>query len=317
MSAAATEAFQLVCPECRAPLRRDQPDVRVCPSHNASYTRAAGIWRLLPASRAAQLEAFIREYETVRQAEGRGSDDAEFYLRLPFADTTGRFADDWRIRALSYRSLLRHVIRPLSERGALRVLDVGAGNGWLAYRLAEMGHHTAAVDLLVNELDGLGSHVRHRGATGLQSGGSVLPVQADFDRLPFAGGDADIVIFNGSLHYSTSYDATLTEALRVLRPGGRIVVMDSPIYRDGASGEQMVREREAAYVRRYGFASNALPSEQFLTRQRLATLAHRLRLQWRTIEPFYGWRWAVRPYVARILARREPARFAVLVGSRA
>ena len=49
--------------------------------------------------------------------------------------------------------------RPLPERTerALRILDLGAGNGWMSYRLALQGHLPIAVDLLTNDRDGLGA----------------------------------------------------------------------------------------------------------------------------------------------------------------
>ena len=106
--------------------------------------------------------------------------------------------------------------------------DLGAGNGWLANRLALAGHTVAAVDLNVDPADGLGAcrHYANRFETA----------QADFDALPFGDTSLDLVVFNGSLHYSTDYAATLGEALRTLRPGGTLAVLDSPVYTDPASG---------------------------------------------------------------------------------
>jgi hypothetical protein len=78
----------------------------------------------------------------------------------------------------------------------------------------------------------------------------------------------------------------------------------------------MVREREAAFTQAYGFPSNALPSENYLTRQRLNDLAAQFHVAWTLIQPFYGWRWLLRPLKARALRLREPARFAVIVGQR-
>jgi SAM-dependent methyltransferase len=142
-------------------------------------------------------------------------------------------------------------------------------------------------------------------------------VQAEFERLPFAPSQADAVVFNASLHYAEDYAATLREAMRVLDPAGKIVVMDSPLYQDGRSGDQMVREREAQFRQKFGFPSNALASENYLTEARLEQLAARLGLRWRRIVPFYGLRWAARPLIARLRGARQPARFAVLIAERA
>jgi SAM-dependent methyltransferase len=165
-----------------------------------------------------------------------------------------------------------------------------------------------AVDLQVNTWDGLGAHVHYPV--------SLTLAQAEFDHLPLQGQQVDLAIYNSSFHYSEDYVSTLSEALRCLKPGGRIVVLDSPIYRDPTSGSQMVREREQSFEAAYGFRSNALSSENFLTYDRLEELGRTLALRWTVHRPYYGVRWMLRPLIARIRGRREPARFALLVASR-
>jgi hypothetical protein len=104
--------------------------------------------------------------------------------------------------------------------------------------------------------------------------------------------------------------------LRVLKPDGRLVILDSPVYQNAASGRQMVREREELYQKQYGFASNALASQNFLTFAQLAQLGQSCSLRWASFHPFYGWGWEIRPLKARLLQRREPAQFRVIVGAR-
>ena len=302
--------FRFACTICRAPLTPLDAVRQRCPADETIYECRAGIWRFLAPDRQAYYAQFLREYQIVRQAEQRGSPDAAYYRALPFADSSGRFTADWRIRARSFRAFQREVLLPAErkQQRSLRVIDLGAGNGWLSYRLAQRGHIVAAVDLLTNPLDGLGAHLHYEAR--------FTPVQAEFDRLPFVEQQIDLIIFNASLHYSIDYATTLSEALRVLRPGGWLVILDSPVYRSADSGAQMVREREAAFTQSYGFPSNALPSENYLTPQRLNDLAAHCQLRWKFIQPFYGWRWMLRPIKARLLRRREPARFTVIVGQR-
>ena len=100
--------------------------------------KARGVWRTLSAARREQLAPFLAKYEEIREWEGRGSAHPAFYLALPFADLTGRFSGQWKIRARSFRYLQSKILPRLErEYGSrFRVLDIGAGNGWLSYRLA-------------------------------------------------------------------------------------------------------------------------------------------------------------------------------------
>jgi ubiquinone/menaquinone biosynthesis C-methylase UbiE len=189
----------------------------------------------------------------------------------------------------------------------LRILDLGAGNGWLSYRLRQLGHCPAALDLLTNEVDGLGAKKHYDEA--------FTAVQAEFNRLPLTGAQADVVIFNGAFHYAADYGQTTLEVKRILRPNGRIVIMDSPIYHDSTSGQTMVRERANRFVQEHGFRGEAIPHENYLTFARLDELAATLSIHWQMIRPFYGWRWAVRPWLARLRRHREPATFMLVVGT--
>ncbi|MDQ6671713.1 MAG: class I SAM-dependent methyltransferase [Chloroflexota bacterium] len=254
------------------------------------------------------LAQFAREYRTVRRAEGWGSPDGAYYRALPFHDLTGRFPHIWRIRARSYQTFVTHVLEPLETRvsGRLRILDVGAGSSWLAYRLALRGHRVVAIDLLDDALDGLGA--RHHYEI------EFAAVLAEYDRLPLACQQLDLVVFNASLHYSSDYAATLRETLRVLRQPGTLVILDSPTYVDPTSGARMVEERQKRFLATYGFASDALRSEHFLTPARLHMLASELGLEWRVHTPGLDWHSALDRAVGGLRAGREPARFPVIVG---
>jgi SAM-dependent methyltransferase len=256
------------------------------------------------------LAQFVREYRTVRRAEGWGSRDPEYYRALPFRDLSGRFDGIWRIRARSYDTFVSRVVRPLERAAAevmLRVLDLGAGNGWLAYRLSRRGHTVLALDVLDDAFDGLGA-TRHYALRGLHA------VLAEFDHLPLGVDSVDLAVFNASLHYSTDYCQTLRETLRVLSPRGTLVILDSPMYTDPSSGTRMVQEREARFLATYGFASNALACEYFLTPDRLNAVGAEVGIRWRTYQPRPDLPTAIERSVNGLRARREPARFPVIVG---
>jgi ubiquinone/menaquinone biosynthesis C-methylase UbiE/uncharacterized protein YbaR (Trm112 family) len=300
--------WSFACPACHAALQTVDADELRCPACSATYPKRDGIWRMLAEERREVLREFVEQYETVRKGEARIVQGPRHLRALPFRDLSRTRRYEWFVRSKSFRTLIERVVSPLErERGApLRILDGGSGLGWLAYRLAMRGHEVAAIDLTTNDFDGLGVH--------RQYDRYFLPVQAEFDRLPFRDGSVDLVIYNASFHYSADYSTTLREGLRVLDREGRVVIMDSPLYRDPSSGTAMLHQRDEAFERQYGF--RGAYTEGFLTYERLAALQDELSLTWELFEPWYGVRWWLKPRMARVRALREPARFKLVVGRR-
>ena len=253
---------------------------------------------------------FLDDYIKIRHAEGRGSQNSDYYLALPFRDLTGRLQDQWNIRAASYRYLERRILPPIEKQAGrpLRIADVGAGNCWLSYRLSLRGHRPAAIDILTDPLDGLraGHHYQER---------APFPrINAEFDDLPLAAGSLDLAIYNASIHYSTDYRRTLSEMRRCLRPDGRFLIVDSPVYKRREHGEMMVRERHRQFQSTYGFASDTLPSIEYFDLEMLAGLGRDLGIAWTVHRPWYGLQWALRPWKARWHGKRPPSNFWILSG---
>jgi SAM-dependent methyltransferase len=252
---------------------------------------------------ASERARFLADYEYIRTAEGRGSASSAYYQALPYADLTRRNSDQWRIRARSFDYFASHIL----PRSPCDILDLGAGNCWLSYRLRERQHRPVAVDIFTDSRDGLGAAIHYPV--------QFPKIEAEFDRLPFANAAFDFAIFASSIHYSTDYVRTLAEARRCLRPSGRVVILDSPVYRCREHGERMRTERHATFERQFGFRSDALPSIEFFDRQMLTDLSRELALSWKIYRPWYGWRWHLRPLKARIKRQRPPSSFWILVGT--
>jgi len=253
---------------------------------------------------------FLDDYIKIRHAEGRGSQERDYYLALPFRDITGHLQDQWTIRAKSFRYLERRILPRLEKHTSrpLRIADLGAGNCWLSYRLSLRGHLPVAIDILADPLDGLGAG-RH-----YQTVASFPRINAEFDDLPFASGSLDLAIYNASIHYSTDYRRTLAEIRRCLRPDGPFLIVDSPVYRRHEHGEMMVRERHKQFQSTYGFASDTLACIEYFDREMLAGLSRDLGIAWTIDRPWYGWRWALRPWKARWHRQRPPSHFWILTG---
>lgn len=293
----------LACPHCA-----EEIDGLECPACGFGIRIEDDILRALPIDRAERFARFARDYEFIRNAEGRFGDEDGFYFALPYRDTTGKNSAQWKIRARSYECLLHDVIQPHLPRGAL-ILDVGAGNCWMSYRLALAGYRPVAADLLTNPHDGLGAAAHYRARLP-----NLFPrFQAEMDRLPFRNQQFDAIVFNAAFHYSEDYAATLRAALRCLRRSGMLIVCDTPWYSREQSGQRMLSERRAAFLARYGTASDSIASREFLTDAHLRNLEEALSICWKVYSPSYGCRWAARRLLARLRRKREPARFRIYV----
>lgn len=267
-----------------------------CPACHSTFHRTGNIWRFVNVT-LDPYRSFIETYRVVRRAEGWGSTDALHYLDLPHVAPDAPHAKIWRVRAVTFKSLLRHLARPST------LLDVGAGNGWLSYQLLKRGHTMVSLDLNDDARDGLGAREVY-----------PLPLecaQADMQQLPFAGEQFDAVIFNASLHYTTNLEGALESSLRVLKPDGKLFVMDSPMYRERASGDAMLNAKARSFQETYGIE---LTREQrgYLTFDDFKSVA----LHWTWHESVADWRTKLRAASARRRGKREPARFGVMVGER-
>lgn len=260
-------------------------------------------------SKPGAVERFRRDYMHLRDREGRGAGGTDELLSLPFL-VDGAMAKQWQVHARSFRAFMRRIVAPMAQRTdrPLDVLDLGAGNGWLCYRLGLEGHRPVASDLRLDVVDGLGAGAPYRDHLDRM----FDRVSARFDSLPFANDRFDLAVFASSLHCTSNLGTTINEVSRVVRPGGRIAVLDSPFYRSETIGAAMVFEREIATQEYLGELADgllALNSVEFLTRDRLEGASAGSGVTWRRFRVLYPLWYELRPIKARLRRKRAPSRF--------
>ena len=102
----------------------------------------------------------------------------------------------------------------------LKVLEVGAGTGALAFDLVQLGVSVIAVDHSPRMLDALRCAQARRGLPTLRL------EKADAEDLPLAEAEVDAAIAHMVLRYLPRPSAAVREMARVTRPGGRVVLID-------------------------------------------------------------------------------------------
>lgn len=118
----------------------------------------------------------------------------------------------------------RRAVRSLALPTGSLVLDLAAGTGDLCIDLRRAGHRPISVDLSFGML----SNDRSRAPR----------VQADILRLPFPDGAIDGIMCGFALRNLVDLDVFFAECARVLRPGGRVSLLDvgvphNPLVRAG------------------------------------------------------------------------------------
>ncbi len=94
-----------------------------------------------------------------------------------------------------------------------RILDVGCGTGWSTLMFHRAGHRAQGVDL-------------HRdGLEAWQEYPDLPYTSGDAQALPFADSSFDVVAMNQVLEHVPDPKKAIEECFRVLRPGGRFIVV--------------------------------------------------------------------------------------------
>src|SRR5690349_2521520 len=99
-TAAATAPLAWACPHCRGDLALGDGAAH-CVTCGSSFARRDGIWRFLPADDERRTATFVREYETVRDAEGWRATGSAYFRALPNVPADDPHRAIWARRALS------------------------------------------------------------------------------------------------------------------------------------------------------------------------------------------------------------------------
>jgi ArsR family transcriptional regulator len=102
----------------------------------------------------------------------------------------------------------------------LDVADFGCGTGTLSVAIARWARHVWAIDQNPEALAQAKERAAREGLTNIHF------LCEDLHRLSLPAGERDLIVISQSLHHVESPAAVLTEAARLLKPGGKLVVLE-------------------------------------------------------------------------------------------
>jgi len=130
-------------------------------------------------------------------------------------DGGGRCCYGWSLaESLADHAYTLPAIKYLLTRGGLTILDVGCGNGYIAFQLEAMGHNVIGIDA---SEDGIAiarkAHPEMR-----------FEVHSAYDDLTGFVADVDVVVSSEVIEHLYRPKIFLENAFKVLRPGGYIIL---------------------------------------------------------------------------------------------
>lgn len=136
---------------------------------------------------------------------------------------------------------LGHLLPPLE------VADIGCGEGYLTLEAARWARAAIGIDRSDEVLERAKALAARRGVKNVEW------KKGDLTRLPLRDESVDVALLSQALHHASDPERAIAETGRVLRPGGRLLILD-------------LREHDQAWVknrfgdRHLGFSSSELES---------------------------------------------------------
>jgi ArsR family transcriptional regulator len=175
---------------------------------DARTTGQAALWTLLDS----QFEAAASD-GLVQQDEARLQEVLR--LRKEDFDTHGDTKQFVPGRSwAAWSRALGHLLPPLE------VVDIGCGDGYLAIEAASWAKQVIGVDRSDEVLERARALAARRRVTNVEWR------KGDLARLPLRDASLDVALLSQALHHANDPERAITEATRVLRPGGRLLILD-------------------------------------------------------------------------------------------
>ncbi len=161
---------------------------------------------------AAEIPEAGQDADALRLALRRREDKTRAY----FDELAGKFGRHY-MPGRSWKGLAETLLALMPP---LVIADLGAGEGTFSQLLARRAKKVIAVDNSEKMVEYGAELARKHGVKNLEYR------QGDLEAVPLKDASVDVAFFSQSLHHAQHPERAVAEAWRILKPGGRIVVLD-------------------------------------------------------------------------------------------
>jgi ArsR family transcriptional regulator len=138
------------------------------------------------------------------------------HVRAYFDQLAGKFGREY-VPGRSWKSLAEAMLKILNYD---TVADLGAGEGTLSQLLAQRAKHVIAIDNSEKMVTFGQSLARDHKLPNLEYR------LGDIESPPIDDASIDLAIFSQALHHANHPEKAIAEAHRILKPGGRLIILD-------------------------------------------------------------------------------------------
>jgi ubiquinone/menaquinone biosynthesis C-methylase UbiE/DNA-binding transcriptional ArsR family regulator len=187
-------------------------EIRASASEGSSTSPNSSFLDELLAQAATEIPEAVHDRATARRVVKKRQDK----MRAFFDGVAGRLGKDY-VPGKSWKAMAEALLRLMPP---MVIADLGAGDGSFSLLLAQNAEKVIAIDSSAKMIEFAReqAHRHHVKNVDYRLG--------DMEELPIDDTFVDLVFFSQSLHHALHPDRAVAEAVRILKPGGRIAILD-------------------------------------------------------------------------------------------
>lgn len=193
------------------------------------------IYDVIDAKEREKLDHFLKSFEEYRTSNNLVIKDVSLYKNLPFSI----YSEEWKERQKD----IYVIDEKIKNKKNLKILDVGSWNGWLSNYLSNKGHQVTALNLFMDEYDGLLSKNKYET--------TYTSLQINVEELYRIEDQFDCIVFNRNWAFFNNAQKVFNDAKKMLTPNGEILFTGLAFYKNPVKAKKNLELMNEKFETKY------------------------------------------------------------------